>query len=51
MNESILIYILFALVAIVFVLLFTVIFQIKKISKSYDSNFETLNKKTEKLVD
>ena len=51
MNETILISILFALVAIMFVLIFVVIFQIKKILKSYDNNFETLNKKTAKMVE
>jgi len=51
MNETILIWILFALVAIVFVLLFVVIFRLKKMTKSYDNNFESLNKKTEKLVE
>jgi len=51
MNETILIWILFALVAIVFVLLFVVIFQLKKMTKSYDNNFESLNKKTAKLVE
>ena len=50
MNETILL-ILFALVAILFVLIFVVIFQIKKILKSYDNNFETLNKKTAKMVE
>ena len=51
MNETILISILFALVAIIFVLIFVVIFQIKKILKSYDNNFEALNKKTAKMVE
>ena len=51
MNETILISILFALVAIIFVLIFVVIFQIKKIFKSYNDNFETLNNKTSKLVE
>jgi hypothetical protein len=51
MNETILISILFALVAIMFVLIFVVIFQIKKILKSYDNNFEALNKKTAKMVE
>ena len=50
MNETILL-ILFALVAILFVLIFVVIFQIKKILKSYDNNFESLNKKTAKLLE
>jgi uncharacterized protein YoxC len=51
MNETILLSILFALVAILFVLLFVIIFQTKKILKSYDNNFETLNKKTAKMVE
>jgi len=51
MNETILISILFALVAIMFVLIFVVIFQIKKIFKSYDNNLESLNNKTAKLVE
>ena len=51
MNETNLLSILFALVAILFVLIFVVIFQIKKIFKSYDNNFETLNKKTAKMVE
>ena len=51
MNLTILLSILFALVAIIFVLIFVVIFQIKKILKSYDNNFEALNKKTAKMVE
>jgi preprotein translocase subunit YajC len=51
MNQTILISILFALVAIMFVLIFLVIYKINKIFKSYDNNLESLNKKTAKLID
>ena len=51
MNQTVLLSILFALVAIMFILLFIVIYKIKKIFKSYDINFEYLNKKTAKLIE